>query len=108
MTPLRVRWLGRVAYGEALALHAGACGSTTPTTHLLLVEHPPTYTLGARTDPANMLVAPASVGAALVRADRGGDVTFHGPGQLVGYPIVNVAMGTERHPGACALRSSSS
>jgi lipoic acid synthetase len=65
---------------------------------LLLVEHPPTYTLGVRTDPANILVDPASVGAACVRADRGGDVTFHGPGQLVGYPIMNVAMGTDAIP----------
>jgi lipoic acid synthetase len=65
---------------------------------LLLVEHPPTYTLGVRTDPANILVDPASVGAACVRADRGGDVTFHGPGQLVGYPIVNVAMATDAIP----------
>jgi lipoic acid synthetase len=65
---------------------------------LLLLEHPPTYTLGARTDPANILVSPESIGAACVRADRGGDVTFHGPGQLVGYPIVNVAMGTNAIP----------
>jgi lipoic acid synthetase len=65
---------------------------------LLLVEHPPTYTLGVRTDPANILVSPEAVGAACVRADRGGDVTFHGPGQLVGYPICNVAMGTDAIP----------
>jgi lipoic acid synthetase len=65
---------------------------------LLLVEHPPTYTLGVRTDPANILVPPESVGAVCVRADRGGDVTFHGPGQLVGYPILNVPMGTDAIP----------
>ncbi len=65
---------------------------------LLLVEHPPTYTLGARTDPANLLVSPETVGAACVRTDRGGDVTFHGPGQLVGYPVMNVAMGTDAIP----------
>ena len=59
---------------------------------LLLVEHPPTYTLGVRTDPANILVSPETVDAAFVRTDRGGDVTFHGPGQLVGYPILNVPM----------------
>ena len=49
------------------------------------------YTLGSRADLANVLVPPESVGAELVRADRGGDVTYHGPGQLVGYPIVSLA-----------------
>ncbi len=92
---LRVRWLGRVPYDESLALMR-AMWEHADDDALLLVEHPPTYTLGARTDPAHILVDPASVGAAQVRADRGGDVTFHGPGQLVGYPILNVAMG----PGA--------
>ncbi|MEY2398315.1 MAG: lipoyl synthase [Actinomycetota bacterium] len=97
MKPLRVRWLGRVPYEESLALMR-ATWEHAPDNALLLVEHPPTYTLGARTDPANILVAPASVGAAQVRADRGGDVTFHGPGQLVGYPVLNVAMGTDAIP----------
>jgi lipoyl(octanoyl) transferase len=84
--PLRVRWLGRVPYGEAYDLqralfeHGGA-------QHLLLLEHPPVYTLGVRADPRHVLVPPASVGADLVRTDRGGDVTYHGPGQVVGYPI---------------------
>ena len=58
--------------------------------YLLLLEHPDVYTLGVRADPANVLVDPASVGADLVRTDRGGDVTYHGPGQLVGYPILSV------------------
>lgn len=57
---------------------------------LLLLEHPHVYTLGARGDLAHVLVPPAEVGAELVRADRGGDVTYHGPGQLVGYPILTV------------------
>ncbi len=97
MTPLRVRWLGRVPFDECLALMRGMWRYDEGDA-LLLVEHPPTYTLGVRTDPANILVAPESVGAACVRADRGGDVTFHGPGQLVGYPILNVAMGTDAIP----------
>ena len=88
--PLRVRWLGRVDYREAeslqRSLHAGRDED-----HLLLLEHPHTYTLGTRADPAHVLVPPASVGAVLVRTDRGGDVTYHGPGQLVGYPIVTLA-----------------
>ena len=49
------------------------------------------YTLGSSADPAHVLRDPASVGAELVHADRGGDVTYHGPGQLVGYPIVSLA-----------------
>ena len=95
---LRVRWLGRVPYREAWALqrslHAGS-----PDDHLLLLEHPHVYTLGVRADMTHVLVPPAEVGADLVRSDRGGDVTYHGPGQLVGYPIVTVApkRGVGRH-----------
>src|SRR3954447_15545798 len=86
---LRVRWLGRVHYRDALALQHGLFASS-PDDHLLLLEHPHVYTLGVRTDMKNLLVPPAEVGAELVRADRGGDVTYHGPGQLVGYPILTV------------------
>jgi lipoic acid synthetase len=87
--PLRVRWLGTVPYGEALDLQH-ALFAQGRDDWLLLLEHPPVYTLGARADLANVLVPPDSVGAELVRADRGGDVTYHGPGQLVGYPILSV------------------
>ncbi len=86
---LRVRWLGRVRYRDALALQHGLFASS-PDDHLLLLEHPHVYTLGVRADPANVLVDPAEVGAELVHADRGGDVTYHGPGQLVGYPVLHV------------------
>jgi len=86
---LRARWLGRVPYREALtlqrALHASATGD-----YLLLLEHPHVYTLGRNADTAHLLVPPADVGADLEPADRGGDVTYHGPGQLVGYPIVTL------------------
>jgi lipoyl synthase len=92
---LRVRRLGRVPYGEALALQR-ALAARAADPYLLLLEHPPVYTLGVRADPAHVLVDPASVGAALVQTDRGGDVTYHGPGQLVVYPVVTV----EDHPGA--------
>ncbi|HUV18822.1 MAG TPA: lipoyl(octanoyl) transferase LipB, partial [Ilumatobacteraceae bacterium] len=88
--PLRVRWLGRVPYREALAVqtslfeHGGG-------QHLLLLEHPHVFTHGKRADLANNLrCEPAAVGAELVGVKRGGDITYHGPGQLVGYPIVNV------------------
>ncbi len=86
---LRVRWLGRVDYSDALALQRALCAGTDD--YLLLLEHPHTYTMGVRADAANILVDPHDVGARLVRADRGGDVTYHGPGQLVGYPILTLA-----------------
>jgi lipoyl(octanoyl) transferase len=60
---------------------------------LILLEHPPVYTAGRRTDRAHLLLAEADIerlGAELHRVDRGGSVTFHGPGQLVGYPIVDL------------------
>jgi len=86
---LRIRWLGRVPYREAWALQRGMHASS-PDDHLLLLEHPHVYTLGKRADMRHVLVPPADVGAELVRTDRGGDVTYHGPGQLVGYPIVSL------------------
>lgn len=97
--PLRVRWLGRVRYRDAhavqRALHAGGPGRGE---YLLLLEHHSVYTLGLRAwnDSPHVLVDPATVGAELVQADRGGDVTYHGPGQLVGYPILSVPV----RPGA--------
>ena len=87
--PLRVRWLGTVPYDEASELQRGFFTQGRDD-WLLLLEHPHVYTLGSRADPTNVLVEPQSVGAELVRADRGGDVTYHGPGQLVGYPILSV------------------
>lgn len=86
---LRIRWLGTVRYTDAHALQQGL-HHESPDDHLLLLEHPHVYTLGVRADMEHVLVPPASVGAELVRADRGGDVTYHGPGQLVGYPILSV------------------
>ena len=89
-TELRARWLGLVPYAEAemlqRAVHAHARDD-----YLLLQEHPHVYTLGSSADLAHVLRDPASVGAELISADRGGDVTYHGPGQLVGYPIVSLA-----------------
>lgn len=95
---LRIRWLGRVPYHEAYQLQRGlfAHGSDD---HLLLLEHPHTFTLGRNADPAHVLVDPTEVGAELVATDRGGDVTYHGPGQLVGYPIRWVG---GRRPGGIA------
>jgi lipoic acid synthetase len=77
-----------VPYAEAWDLQNQLFQGTSD--HLLLLEHSPVYTRGVRTDPANLLVDPAEIGADDIAVDRGGDVTFHGPGQVVGYPIVNV------------------
>ena len=89
--PLRIRWLGRVRYQDAHALQR-ALFQAREGEYLLLLEHPHVYTLGVRAKREHILVDPAAVGAELVHADRGGDVTYHGPGQLVGYPIVTIAM----------------
>jgi lipoic acid synthetase len=86
---LHVRRLGVVEYDEALALQTELF-ERTGESWLLLLEHPHVYTLGVRARPEHILVDPASVGARLVRTNRGGDVTYHGPGQLVGYPILDV------------------
>jgi lipoic acid synthetase len=98
---LRVRWLGTVRYRDALVLQRGL-RDRSPDDHLLLLEHPHVYTLGLRTDPAHLLADPASVGAELERADRGGDVTYHGPGQLVGYPILTLPAAPDSEGPACS------
>ena len=95
--PLRARWLGRVRYRDALALQRGLWADGADD-WLLLLEHRHVYTLGVRAQAEHVLVDPASVGAELERSDRGGDVTYHGPGQLVGYPIMSVPTGPGSMP----------
>jgi lipoate-protein ligase B len=88
---------GLVEYKEACGLqqsYAKACHERSEQ-HLLLLEHPPTYTLGARGNASNLLVSDSALtklGATVCPTDRGGDVTFHGPGQLVGYPILDLSL----------------
>ena len=86
-------WLGEVAYREALDLQFSyldrRASRQIPDT-LLLLTHPHVYTLGRGGDEANLLVPRESLaaeGVAVERVGRGGDITYHGPGQLVGYPI---------------------
>ena len=93
---LVVEWLGRRPYGEILemqrALAAERIAGARPDT-LLLVEHDPVVTLGRSTKREHLLLsekALAARGVELFDIERGGDVTFHGPGQLVGYPIFDL------------------
>jgi len=89
---LRTRWLGTVPYQDAWALQRGLHAElpATGVDRLLLLEHPHTFTLGRNAKSEHVLVDPASVRAELISADRGGDVTYHGPGQLVAYPILQL------------------
>ena len=87
---LRVRWLGKVPYAEALVVQESMFRHGTGNA-LLLMEHPHVFTYGPSADlEKNLKCNPAEVGADFVRVKRGGDITYHGPGQLVGYPIVNL------------------
>ena len=98
MKPIEIRRLGNVAYVEALALQralvedrrAGRIGDV-----LLLVEHPHVLTLGVRGDGGRShILASAETlalrGIEVHETGRGGDITYHGPGQIVGYPIVDL------------------
>jgi len=91
---LRTRWLGRLPYTEAWdlqrAFHEGKVSRRTEDDYLLLVEHPPVFTIGRNGDAANLLVDRSGLDAEVHHVDRGGDITFHGPGQLVGYPIITL------------------
>jgi len=91
-----VGWYGCVSYGEALELQMEVCRLKRlgfEKDVLLLLEHPPTITLGRNGNRNHLLVAEEllkSRGVELWDVDRGGDITFHGPGQLVGYPILSL------------------
>jgi lipoyl(octanoyl) transferase len=89
--------LGQVAYEEALELQRHIArdriSGALPQDVLLLVEHPPVVTLGRASKGKHLIASPEflrSKGVELFEVERGGDVTFHGPGQLVGYPIVDL------------------
>jgi lipoate-protein ligase B len=92
----QVVYLGLVEYRRAWELQvrvAQAVREGRQPNTLLLLEHPPVYTWGRLSPPEHMLLTPAQLaerGIAVVETDRGGQVTFHGPGQLVAYPIVDL------------------
>jgi len=97
--PLRVRWLGRVPYREALAVQQAMFDHGSEQ-YLLLLEHDHVFTYGPHADlESNLRSDPSAVGADFVAVNRGGDITYHGPGQLVGYPIVSLpnAKGSLEH-----------
>ncbi len=96
MTPIQWAFLGRMDYTEAWDLQRDLAEARTrgeiPNT-LLLLEHPPTYTLGRRGGDSDLLLPAEDLelqGAAVIDVDRGGQATFHGPGQLVAYPILDL------------------
>jgi lipoyl(octanoyl) transferase len=89
--------LGTMSYGAALSLQrataAARISGALPDDVLMLVEHPPVVTLGRGTKPGHLVASEAQLrarGVELFEVERGGDVTFHGPGQLVGYPVIDL------------------
>jgi lipoate-protein ligase B len=86
---LRRRHLGRVSFAEANDLQRALLQAGDD--YVLLFEHPPTYTRGVRTLEEHFLVPPSELNAVVIDADRGGDVTYHAPGQVVAWAIVTVA-----------------
>lgn len=91
-----VRDLGRMSYTDALAIQQQLAGERKRglgADHLLFVEHPHVVTIGRNGDESNLLAPPEMLrraGIELYESDRGGDVTYHGPGQIVAYPIMDL------------------
>jgi lipoyl(octanoyl) transferase len=97
-------WLGRIDYADAVtrmeALRARVLDGDRDAETLILCEHPPTITLGRRARVENVIASGAELaarGVAVVQSSRGGDVTYHGPGQLVAYPVVRLDDGVVAH-----------
>jgi len=97
MRQLETAYLSRMDYGEAWELQkrlVQEIGQELRPDSLLLLEHPPTYTIGTDRHPEHLLLSPEELerrGIGVFQIDRGGDITYHGPGQLVGYPLLYLA-----------------
>lgn len=98
---LEFRWLGRLPYAQGLQLQhdlvearrAGGLGDT-----VLLLEHDPVYTIGRTPDKSSLAAGPGALPHPVVEISRGGQATYHGPGQLVGYPVIDLqARGRDLH-----------
>jgi lipoyl(octanoyl) transferase len=93
MTDLRISWLGRVAFADALALQEDLVArkreQPDAPDEILLLEHEPVYTIG-RTPDKSSLLGEKNLPHPLFAINRGGQATYHGPGQLMGYPIVDL------------------
>ncbi len=93
---ITARWLGRVPYRDAWDLQKGLARARAQGAigdQLLLLEHPAVLTLGRQADDSHVLAPPTLLeqrGVEVIRVERGGEVTYHGPGQLVAYPIVHL------------------
>ncbi|MCR9097224.1 MAG: lipoyl(octanoyl) transferase LipB [bacterium] len=93
---IQIEWLGALRYGDGLALQERAVADRiagTAADRVLLLEHPAVVTLGRSTDPDNLRLSPDELrekGIDVFEVGRGGDVTYHAPGQLVGYPILDL------------------
>lgn len=101
---LDARYIGKLEYAEAWELQKAYVKQIDQEERqetLLLLQHPPTYTIGSDRNPEHLLLNEAELeerGIALFQIDRGGDITYHGPGQLVGYPLLYLeAEGLDLH-----------
>ena len=96
VAPIGGQWLGRIGYREAWALQKDLVDSRVEGSiedRLLLLEHDAVLTLGRQADETHVLASPRELrrrGVEVIRVERGGEVTYHGPGQLVAYPIMRL------------------
>jgi lipoyl(octanoyl) transferase len=96
-SPIGARWLGRIGYRDAWALQKELVAQRAAAEvgdRLLLLEHDAVLTLGRQADDTHVLATPRQLarrGIEVIRVERGGEVTYHGPGQLVAYPIIGLA-----------------
>ncbi|MBA9088563.1 lipoyl(octanoyl) transferase [Fontibacillus solani] len=92
--PLQIQYIPMMEYGDAWDKQKKLVKDIDEgqqQEHLLLLQHPPTYTIGSQRHPEHLLLGPEQLreqGISVFEIDRGGDITYHGPGQLVGYPLL--------------------